>query len=126
MAHPVIVRCPVCHEEMEVTRLHCRACDTSIEGHFSLNRFYQLTPEQLAFVELFVRCEGKLNKVEEELHISYPTVRNRLNDVIRALGYEVREEALASSEERKAILEQLATGALTSDEAIKLLKVRQV
>ena len=122
MAHPVIGRCPVCNELLEVTRLYCRHCDTTIEGHFALGKFYQLSPEQLAFVETFVRCEGKINKVEEELGISYPTVRNRLNDVIRALGYEVREETYPTADQRRAILDQLAAGEITSEEALKLLK----
>ncbi|NLG52062.1 MAG: DUF2089 domain-containing protein [Chloroflexi bacterium] len=122
MAHPVVGRCPVCQEVPEVTRLHCRNCDTAIEGHFALGKFYRLTPEQLAFVETFVRCEGKLNKVEDELGVSYPTVRSRLNEVIRALGYEVREESYPSAEQRKIILDQLAAGEITSEEAIRLLK----
>jgi hypothetical protein len=122
MAHPVVGRCPVCQEVLEVTRLHCRNCDTAIEGHFALGKFYRLTPEQLAFVETFVRCEGKLNKVEDELGVSYPTVRSRLNEVIRALGYEVREESYPSAEQRKIILDQLAAGEITSEEAIRLLK----
>jgi hypothetical protein len=124
MAHAVMGRCPVCNDLLEVTQLHCRSCDTTIEGHFSLGRFYQLTAEQLSFVETFVRCEGRINKVEEELGISYPTVRNRLNEVIRALGYEVHEEAILPTEQRRTILEQLAAGTITSEEAVKLLKVK--
>ncbi|MHB1356883.1 MAG: DUF2089 family protein [Anaerolineae bacterium] len=124
MASPVIGRCPICNETLEVTKLHCHACDTTIEGHFGLGRFYLLSADQLAFVETFVRCEGKINKVEEEMGISYPTVRSRLNDVIRALGYEVREDAAPSTEQRKIILEQLANGKISSDEAIKLLRVK--
>jgi hypothetical protein len=106
---------------MEVTRLYCRHCDTTIEGHFELGRFYQLSPEQLAFAEIFIRCEGKINRVGEELKLSYPTVRGRLNDLIRALGYEV-EEALASEEDRKAILEKLAQGKISSEDAIRQLR----
>jgi hypothetical protein len=124
MAYPVMGRCPVCDELLEVTRLYCRHCDTSIEGHFSLGRFYHLTPEQLFFVETFVRCDGKINRVEEELGISYPTVRNRLNQVIQALGYEVQEEAALSVQERRAILERLAAGEITSAEAVELLEVK--
>lgn len=124
MAYRVMGRCPVCDELLEVTRLYCRHCDTSIEGHFSLGRFYHLTPEQLFFVETFVRCDGKINRVEEELGISYPTVRNRLNQVIQALGYEVREEATLSVQERRAILERLAVGEITSAEAVELLEVK--
>jgi len=120
--YPVLGRCPVCGESLTVTRLHCRSCDSALEGHFQLGRFYQLSPEQLSFVETFVRNEGRLNKVQEELGLSYPTVRSRLNDVIRALGYEVKEEATLSAEQRRNVLEELAQGKITSDDAVKLLQ----
>lgn len=119
--NPVIGRCPICQETLEVTRLYCRSCDTAIEGHFSLGRMYQLSPEQLQFVETLLRCDGKLNRIQEELHLSYPAVRSRLNDVIRALGYEVREEAGPTVEQRRAILQDLSTGKLTTEEALRLL-----
>ena len=99
---PVIGKCPVCGETMTVTRLHCRTCDSALEGQFSLGRFYRLGPQQLAFIETFIRCEGKLTRVQEELNISYPTARARLTEVIRALGYDVDEEAeTISPAERK-------------------------
>lgn len=123
MANPVIGLCPICGEVLEVTHLHCPSCDTSVAGHFDLGRFYRLTPEQRFFAETFIRCEGKINKVEEELGLSYPTVRNRLNELIHALGYEVPQEAGLSNEQRRAILSQLAAGEITSEEAIKLLRV---
>lgn len=124
MAHEVIGRCPVCDQALEVSRLHCPSCDTAIEGHFALGRVHQLTKEQLGFLELFVRCEGKLNKVQDELGISYPTARNRLNDLIRAMGFEVPDESPPSIEQRQAVLEQLAAGKIGSDQAIKLLSLR--
>jgi hypothetical protein len=121
--YPVIGKCPVCKDTLAVTRLHCRSCDSALEGQFSLGRFYQLSAQQLAFVETFIRCEGKLTRVQTELGMSYPTARARLTDVIRALGYEVREEAEpVSVEERKTILEQLASGDITSEAAVQLLK----
>jgi len=121
--YPVIGKCPVCGDALTVARLYCRSCDSALEGQFSLGRFYRLSPQQLAFVEAFIRCEGKLTRVQEELSMSYPTARARLTDVIRALGYEVGEEpAPASGEDRKAILERLAAGALSSEQAVDLLK----
>jgi hypothetical protein len=94
-----------------------------LEGQFSLGRFYQLSSQQLAFVETFIRCEGKLTRLQDELGMSYPTARARLTDVIRALGYEVREEEeTVTPEERKGILEQLAAGEITSEGAVELLK----
>ena len=121
--YPVIGRCPVCGDTLTVARLHCRSCDTSLDGQFSLGRFYRLTPEQLAFIETFIRCEGRLNRVQEEMAISYPTARGRLIEVIRALGYDVVEEpAPIPVEDRKVILEQLARGEISSQAAVELLK----
>jgi len=121
--YPVIGTSPVCGETLTVTRLYCRTCDTTVEGHFTLGRFYQLSPEQMAFVETFIRCEGKLTRVQGELGMSYPTVRSRLNEVIRALGYEVSDsKPEVSPEERRSILEQLGSGEISSQEAVQLLQ----
>jgi hypothetical protein len=105
----------------------CPACDTAIDGHFRLSRLEQLSPEHRGFVELFVACEGKLSWVAQELKISYPTVRARLEEVIRALGHEVREappaeEKQRSAEQRQAILDDLAGGKIDSAEAIRQLQ----
>jgi len=121
--YPVLGKCPVCGESMIVTRLYCRTCDSALEGHFTLGRFYQLAPEQMAFVETFIRCEGKLTRVQEELSMSYPTARARLTEAIRALGYEVQESTpRLSAEERQMILSQLAAGEISSEEAVALLQ----
>ena len=121
--HPVIHECPVCGEALTVTRLHCRNCDTGIDGHFTLGRFHSLSPDQLKFAEIFIRSEGKINRVGEELNISYPTVRARLHDLIRAMGYEVKEEAtpVVQSADRQAILAQLSQGEITAEEAAQKL-----
>ena len=123
--YPVPTECPVCHDDLFVTRLVCRNCGTAIEGRFTMGRFSQLTPEQLHFVEIFIRCEGKLNRVQEELGLSYPTVRSRLDDVIRALGYEVGQERETGEEHRQEILERLARREITSEEAFRLLQDNQ-
>jgi hypothetical protein len=119
--YPVLTECPVCHDDLLVTRLVCRNCGTALEGRFALGRLLQLTPEQLHFVEVFLRCEGKINRVQEELGISYPTVRNRLEEVIRALGYEVGEERSGEEERRQEVLQRLARREISSEEALRLL-----
>ena len=82
----VIATCPVCDQRLEVTRLHCAECDTTIEGRFSVGRFGRLNRDQLGLLELFLRARGNLRDLERELGISYPTVRNRLEALVRALG----------------------------------------
>jgi hypothetical protein len=86
MAHDVISTCPVCQGELSITRLHCRSCGTALEGEFGVGRFGRLEREQLAFLESFLRARGNLKELERELGISYPTVRGRLETLLRTLG----------------------------------------
>lgn len=119
--------CPFCGGEITVTRLHCNDCDTSIEGRFSSGHFSQLTPEQFKFLEAFIRCEGKFTRMETELNLSYPTLRNRLTEVIQALGYETTsgdEPPGLSDQARQKILEDLDAGIITAEEAMRLLQER--
>lgn len=122
-------KCPLCGGEITVTRIYCRDCDTTIEGRFVGGPFSQLTQEQLDFVETFVRCEGKITRMEGELDLSYPTIRNRLHEVIRALGYEPGggdEPSGLTDEERQSILEDLDMGRITADTAMRLLREKGV
>ena len=119
----LLMTCPICEHRLTVTRLHCRNCDTTIEGHFETGRMGQLTAEQLSFVETFLRCEGKLNRVEGLLGLSYPTLRSRLSQVIQAMGFEVGpEQADTSDEQRHQILDELASGQISSEQAMELLQ----
>ena len=119
----MITICPVCSDRLSVQRLHCRSCDTSIEGHFETGRMGNLSSEQLIFVETFIRCEGKLNRMERELGMSYPTLRSRLTEVIRQMGFEIGpEEVGLSDDERHHILDELAAGKISSEKAMSLLE----
>jgi hypothetical protein len=125
--HPVLGTCPVCGEALTITRLHCRSCDITIDGHFYTGRLSQLSPDHLQFVEVFLQCEGKIKAVEEKLGISYPTVRSRLRDVIEAMGWEIASDDVVddlppSEADRKRVLDELAAGRISSDEAITLLR----
>ena len=134
MPHDVISTCPVCSGELAVTRLHCRSCGTTLEGEFSVGRFGRLTREQLALLESFLRSRGNLRDMERELGISYPTVRGRVEALVRALGFGPRadsDEALADeaaaagsggsdtdmAAARQAILERLGRKEMTAEDA---------
>lgn len=119
--YPAPTHCPVCQDELRIARMVCPNCSTALEGHFTLWRLATLTPEQADFVELFLRCEGKLNRVQEELNLSYPTVRSRLEEVIRALGYEIKEEREAAEDRRQKVLQRLARREITAEEALRML-----
>lgn len=126
---PLPAHSPFDGGEIIVTRFYCPASDVTVEGHFSVVApFAQLSPEQIYFIETFVRCEGKLSHMEGELGISYPTIRSRLHEVIRALGYEPgreegrEEKAEISPDRRQEILDDLEAGRISFDEAMVRLQ----
>jgi len=122
MANAVVARCPACAEQLKVVRLECEGCGTSLQGSFSLGRFHSLAPEQLEFLEVFIRARGNFKDVERELGMSYPTVRSRLDAVIRALGFLSQAEPDREAERRKEILRELAEGRIAPDDAASLLE----
>lgn len=135
MPHDVISTCPVCSKELSVTRLHCRSCGTTLEGDFSVGRFGRLSRDQMALLESFLRSRGNLREMERELGISYPTVRARVEALVRALGFGARgEEALDAAADaadepadvaprtRQQVLEQLARHEITAEQAAAAIR----
>jgi hypothetical protein len=133
MAHDVIATCPVCSSELAITRLHCRSCGTTLEGEFAVGRFGRLDREQVALLESFLRSRGNLRDMERELGISYPTVRARVESLVRALGFGPRasDEPEPETPEappaqpqptRQEILERLARHEITAEEAAAAIR----
>jgi hypothetical protein len=114
--------CPVCSGEMRVARLLCRQCNASLEGDFQLGQFLKLSPEQMHFVDTFLKCRGKIKDVEEELGVSYPTVVGRLNEIVEALGYEAAPAEEELGELRRQILDELSEGKIGASEAAARLR----
>lgn len=120
MKREVIGKCPVCGDDLYVTKLSCHNCHTQIEGDFSLCKFCKLTDEQKSFVEIFLKSRGNIKEIEKELGISYPTVRGKLENVIEALGYS--SKPIKPVVDKKEILKKLNNGEITTEEALKLLQ----
>lgn len=118
---PVPTRCPLCAQSTHVERVRCEACATALEGRFSLGWVQQLSPEQLAFVRVFLTSRGKIKDVEQALGLSYPTVVSRLDDIVAALQAEATPRA-PRRESRKQILDDLAAGLIDADEAARRLR----
>jgi hypothetical protein len=145
-AYPVGGACPVCGDQMVVTRLSCGACGSSLEGAFRLTgssgrrssgelvtpagpreerfgRLARLDDAQLQFVEAFLRCRGVIKNVEDMLGISYPTVKARLASVLETMGFGPDGESSAPErrQAQREILADLAAGRITTEEAHRLL-----
>ncbi|CAN5666921.1 DUF2089 domain-containing protein [soil metagenome] len=122
----VISTCPVCDGDLRVTRLQCGTCGTAIEGQFSVGRFRRLNREQQDLLESFLRARGNLRELERELGISYPTVRNRIEALLRELGLAdgteppetaAETEPQAGAALRREVLERLARREITAEQA---------
>jgi hypothetical protein len=132
MAHDVISTCPVCSGDLAVTRLRCGACGTTLEGEFSVGRFARLGRDQTALLESFLRSRGNLRDIERELGISYPTVRARVEALVRALGFGPRSDDDAATADdvpppaapatRESILERLARHEISAEDAATAIR----
>lgn len=87
--------CPSCRGRLVVTALECAACETSVAGRFALPDLAALSPEEREFTLRFVLSSGSLKQVAQHYGVSYPTVRNRLDEIIARLQ-EIRVEAEGS------------------------------
>lgn len=85
--------CPSCGQRLQIERLQCAACHTVVEGSFGWPRLSRLSPEDQQLVELLILASGSLKAVAKRLGISYPTMRKRLDDLIKALEREVKQDA---------------------------------
>lgn len=132
----VLTRCPVCDNALRVTELACSRCETSVRGGFETCRFCRLTLEHLSFIETFLRCEGNISRVEKDLNLSYPTVRNKLAAAFAALHLdeatqdapEIAAPVIISAEyetRRREILHAIAEGTMTAEQAAETLKEMQ-
>jgi len=117
--------CPFCGGGLEVTAFVCECCAADVRGRFTPNRLAALDGDQAAFALAFIRSRGNIKELERELGVSYPTVRARLDDVVRALGFTVKEDAAAAEEargRRAEILDAVAAGRMAVGEAAEALK----
>jgi len=85
-----------------------------MDGEFEASALGRLNTEDQAFVIAFVRHHGSLKKMESLFGISYPTVKNRLNAIAAAL-----DKSFDSPSPNLFVLEQLARGELTVEEALE-------
>jgi len=80
------VQCPSCSGTLDVSELTCGQCETRITGSYTLPILLQLNPEELTFVTEFILNSGSLKKMAVKMEKSYPTVRNKLDDIIDKLN----------------------------------------
>lgn len=114
--------CPVCGDQLRVTRLGCTSCGTELAGVFRTCEFCALNPADIETLRVFLASRGNLREVEKHLGVSYPTARLRLTQLLMRLGLSGEADAAPPIRpSREDVLAQVAAGDLSPAEAGRLL-----
>ncbi len=129
-------KCPACGGPIIISECKCENCNLVMRGEFRPDPFSTLSSDQLTFVRVFLRARGNLSEVEKVLGVSYPTIRNKLDEINLSLDrVETAPDSntskiaglLASStspadDVRRAVLQQVSAGSLSLTDALQQLK----
>jgi hypothetical protein len=115
---PINQDCPYCGSPMVVTRMSCGHCSTAVEAQFPMSRLGSLPVEHQKFIEMFVLAGGNLKEIAEQVGVSYPTIRSRLDKVIEALRGEIAKTRRVQGN----ILDAVDPGKKNAADAAKLIK----
>ncbi|MCK5106494.1 MAG: DUF2089 domain-containing protein [Elusimicrobiales bacterium] len=113
-------KCPSCEGKLFVTQMSCSECETTIKGQYELPQTAYLNSEDENFLKIFLAARGSIKEMEKRLGISYPTVKSRLELLLKKLGLKVFNVDI--KKKRLDILEKLEAGELSSGDAIKKIK----
>ena len=133
-------KCPVCGGQIVINECKCSQCHLQMRGEFRPGRFLNLSDDQLTFIQVFLSARGNLSEVERILGVSYPTIRNKLDEINEILTHTNREaesirpkdngtqadETIPAEESRKQILQEVADGKLSPVAAVEKLGKAQV
>jgi hypothetical protein len=110
--------CPYCGGVMAVTKMACESCRVSISAAFPMSRLAGLPVEHQRFIEMFVLASGNLKEIAEQVGVSYPTIRSRLDKVIELL----RAEISKTQRVRGNVLDAVEPGKTNAEDAARLIK----
>lgn len=123
--------CPVCGDDLIVTRKGCRNCGTELAGEFESCAYCGLETAELDLLRVFLSSRGNLREVEKHLGVSYPTARARLDAVVEKLGFATPadgasngipdEEPPETMSPQEQVLARVATGQISAETAATLL-----
>ena len=117
-------QCPVCGDELQVTRLGCGSCGSELSGRFASCPYCALRETDRQILRTFLVSRGNMRELARDLGVSYPTARQRFADLLVRLGLEESTggaDVGAPPFSREDVLRRLAAGELDLDEAAALL-----
>ncbi len=127
----ILEACPTCGGPLTITAVRCERCATEVHSQYQPCPFCRLSPEQMNFMLLFVQNRGNLSDMEKALGVSYPTIRGKLDEVVRVvtappspMAAETPPGGVAggNANRRRDILAQIAAGKLSPTEGLAALR----
>ena len=117
-SRPLNYECPYCGTTMAVTQMTCGCCHVVIGASFPMSRIAGLPVEHQRFIEMFILAGGNLKDIAEQVGVSYPTIRSRLDKVIEALRAEIAKTRRVHGN----ILDAVEPGKTNAEDAARLIK----
>lgn len=115
-----LATCPVCKGKLKIKEYQCSSCNLVLRGDFEESYFANLSHEQLDFIRTFIIVQGNIKEMEKQLNISYPTVKNRLSEIIRAFGHKT-----ANNIDYTDVFNDLEEGFVNVEEALAMIEARR-
>ncbi|MEO0095411.1 MAG: DUF2089 family protein [candidate division WOR-3 bacterium] len=113
-----IKNCPLCGGRMVISELRCKDCDLRVKKDFPQCEFCELPEDDYEFLKIFLRTEGKITDIEKILGVSYPTIKAKIEHLLKSLNLKPYEETIDP-------IDAIAQGKLSVEEAITILKSRK-
>jgi len=113
-----MINCPLCSEKMVISEMRCAKCDARVKKDIVLCPFCQLSEDDYEFLQVFLRTQGKITDIEKILNVSYPTIKGKIDSLLRTLN-------LSSYTEEQDPIDALSDGKISVDEAITMLRQRR-
>ena len=104
----LINKCPSCHTDLEISVLHCPNCGMELKNSFELSVFDRLSEEKTDFLIAFLRNRGNLKSLQNELQISYPLAKKKLDELLAALG-------IVNAETENSVPEEIDVSCISVD-----------
>ena len=117
----LISKCPCCNGALTITSLQCLDCGVELRNTFELSVFDCLGKEQLVFLLSFLKHRGNLKSLQEELDISYPTAKKKLEDLLTAL--EITQEQDDDTEQEVLDMSNISVNR-NSNRASEIIKAK--
>lgn len=125
----ILEACPTCGGPLTITEVRCQRCATEVRSQYQPCPFCRLSPEQMNFILLFIQNRGNQTDLEKALGVSYPTIRGKLDEIIRLVTASPAAVAPLSptpptpaADRRREILSQIAGGKMGAMEGLAALR----